>query len=224
MPHITHLLLLVLDLGGTFVFAVSGAMVGVKRRLDIFGILVLAFVTGNAGGITRDLLIGAVPPAAIAEWKYLAVSVLAGLLTFFWYPLGNRLSRDILWFDAIGLAFFAVAGAEKALVFRINPAMAALLGMLTGIGGGMLRDVLVSEIPVVLRADLYALAALAGAGVVVAGHALRVSPIASTTVGGIFCFALRFMAIRYGWHLPSARVPLPQQSTTSEHPRDDELH
>ncbi len=226
MPHIPHLLLLVLDLGGTFVFAISGAMAAVKHRLDIFGVLVLAFAAGNVGGMTRDVLIGAVPPAAIADWKYLAVSVLAGLLTFFWYPTTNRMSRDILWFDAVGLAFFAVAGAEKALVYGINPVMAALLGMLTGIGGGMLRDVLVTQIPVVLRADLYAMAALAGAIVVVGGHLLHVSPVAATIVGGVLCFALRFGAIRYSWHLPSARVPLAQkgESDTSDRPRDDEEH
>ncbi|HET9819359.1 MAG TPA: trimeric intracellular cation channel family protein [Rhodanobacteraceae bacterium] len=206
MPQIPHLLLLVLDLGGTFVFAISGAMAAVKHRLDVFGVLVLAFAAGNAGGITRDLLIGAVPPAAIADWKYLCVSVAAGLITFFWYPVTNRFRNDVLWFDAVGLAFFAVAGAEKALVFGLSPVMAALLGMLTGIGGGMLRDVLVTEIPAVLRADLYALAALAGAGVVVAGHVLHLSAVASTIVGGVLCFVLRFMAIRYGWHLPTARV------------------
>lgn len=206
MPQIPHLLLLVLDLGGTFVFAISGAMAAVKHRLDVFGVLVLAFAAGNAGGITRDVLIGAVPPAAIADWKYLCVSVAAGLITFFWYPVTDRFRNDVLWFDAVGLAFFAVAGAEKALVFGLSPVMAALLGMLTGIGGGMLRDVLVAEIPAVLRADLYALAALAGAAVVVAGHVLHLPAVASTIVGGVLCFALRFMAIRFGWHLPTARV------------------
>lgn len=200
-----HLLLLVLDLGGTFVFAISGAVTAVRHRLDIFGVLVLAFAAGNAGGITRDLLIGAVPPAAIADWKYLGVSVLAGLLTFYWYRVIARLSNPVLWFDAAGLAFFAVAGAEKALVHGLNPVMAALLGMLTGIGGGMLRDVLANEIPAVLRADLYALAALAGAAVVVIGHVLHIQPVATTIVGGLLCFALRFMAIRYGWHLPTAK-------------------
>ena len=159
------ILLQVLDLGGTFVFAISGAMVAVRHRLDIFGVLVLAFAAGNAGGITRDLMIGAVPPAAIADLKYAGVSALAGLITFFWYPMANRLRNDVLWLDAVGLAFFAVAGAQKALAYGIDPVMAALLGMVTGIGGGMLRDVLVSGIPTVLRADLYALAALAGAGV-----------------------------------------------------------
>jgi uncharacterized membrane protein YeiH len=204
MPHI---LLLVLDLGGTFVFAISGGMAAVKYRLDIFGVLVLSFAAGNAGGITRDLLIGAVPPAAIADWKYLAVSVVAGLITFFWYPVTDRFRKDVLWFDAVGLAFFAVAGAEKALVYGLIPIMAALLGMLTGIGGGMLRDILVREIPVVLRADIYALAALVGAGVVVIGHIFHVPAVVSTVVGGVLCFALRFMAIQYGWHLPTARVP-----------------
>ncbi|HEX5488219.1 MAG TPA: trimeric intracellular cation channel family protein [Rhodanobacteraceae bacterium] len=207
MPQIPHILLLVLDLGGTFVFAISGGMAAVKHRLDVFGVLVLAFAAGNVGGITRDVLIGAVPPAAIADWKYLCVSVAAGLITFFWYPVTDRFRNDVLWFDAVGLAFFAVAGAEKALVFGLNPVMAALLGMLTGIGGGMLRDVLVTEIPAVLRADFYALAALAGAAVVVAGHVLHLSAVASTIVGGVLCFALRFMAIRYGWHLPRARLP-----------------
>ncbi|HET6632259.1 MAG TPA: trimeric intracellular cation channel family protein [Rhodanobacteraceae bacterium] len=204
MPHI---LLLVLDLGGTFVFAISGAMAAVRHRLDVFGVLVLAFAAGNAGGITRDLLIGAVPPAAIADWKYLGVSLLAGLITFFWYPVTDRFRKDVLLLDAVGLAFFAVAGAEKALVYGLSPVMAALLGMLTGIGGGMLRDVLVNEIPVVLRADLYALAALAGAAVVVAGDALRAPPVVATVVGGLLCFALRYMAMRHGWHLPTARLP-----------------
>lgn len=200
-----HLLLLVLDLGGTFVFAISGATTAVRRRMDIFGVMVLAFAAGNAGGISRDVLIGALPPAAVADWKYVAVSILAGLITFYWYRLIGRLGNSVLWFDAVGLAFFAVAGAEKALVHGLDPVMAALLGMLTGIGGGMLRDVLANEIPVVLRSDLYALAALAGAAVVVIGHVLHIHPLATTVVGGLLCFALRYMAIRHGWHLPSAR-------------------
>ena len=204
--ELIRILLAVLDLGGTFVFAISGAVVAVRKRLDVFGVIVLAFAAGNAGGITRDLLIGAVPPAAIAQWTYVGVSILAGFSVFFWDSIVTRLSHPVQWFDAVGLAFFAVAGTEKALVHGLNPLMAALLGMLTGIGGGMLRDVLVGEVPVVLRADLYALAALAGAGVVVGGHVLHVSPIASTVVGGVLCFALRYGAIRHNWHLPTARA------------------
>jgi len=203
----TLILVTVLDLGGTFVFAISGAVAAVKYRLDIFGVMVLAFAAGNVGGITRDLLIGAVPPAAISSLNYVGVSILAGLIVFFWDPLVTRHNNTVLWFDAIGLAFFAVAGAEKALVHGLNPVMAALLGMLTGIGGGMLRDVLVMQIPAVLRSDLYALAALVGAAIVVGGHVLNVNAVATTLVGGLACFALRYMAIRHGWHLPSARAP-----------------
>ena len=156
-------LLLVLDLVGTFVFALSGAVAGVKNRLDLLGVLVLSFAAGNAGGIARDLLIGAVPPAAISDWRYLAVSLLAGITTFYGFSGVDRLRSPVLVFDGAGLALFAVSGTQTALAFGLNPVMAALLGMLTGIGGGMTRDVLLAEIPTVLRADLYALAALAGA-------------------------------------------------------------
>jgi uncharacterized membrane protein YeiH len=210
----------ILDLGGTFVFALSGAMVGVNRRLDIFGILVLAFVTGNFGGITRDLLIGAVPPAALTDGLYLLVSILAGLITFFWYAGVDRLRSPVLLFDAVGLAFFAVAGAQKAIQFGLSPVMAALLGMLTGIGGGMTRDVLTTEIPQVLRSDLYAVAALAGASIVVIGHVAGISYGVSALVGGVLCFGLRFMAIRYGWHLPVAH--LSAQNRAGSGVEDDE--
>ncbi|WEK50988.1 MAG: trimeric intracellular cation channel family protein [Candidatus Kaistia colombiensis] len=196
----------ILDLGGTFVFAISGAVAAVNRRLDIFGILVLSFVTGNLGGITRDLLIGAVPPAALTDGRYLLVSVLAGLITFFWYAGVDRLRSPVLLFDAVGLSFFAVAGAQKAIEFGLSPVMAALLGMLTGIGGGMTRDVLLAEIPHVLRSDLYAVAALAAASLVVIGHMLGVSYGVSALAGGVLCFGLRFMAIRHGWHLPIAHL------------------
>ena len=121
-------LLLVLDLVGTFVFAISGATAGVTRRLDLFGILVLSFVAGNFGGITRDVLIGSVPPAAISDWRYLAVSLLAGVITFYWYSAIERLRSPVLFFDAAGLALFAVSGAQKGLAIELNPVMAALLG------------------------------------------------------------------------------------------------
>lgn len=208
-------LLLVLDLAGTFVFALSGATAGVERRLDLFGILVLSFVAGNFGGITRDLMIGAVPPAGISDWRYLAVSLLAGVITFYRYGAVDRLRSPVLVFDAAGLALFAVSGAHKALVFGLNPLMAALLGMLTGIGGGMVRDVLLANIPTVLRADIYATAALAGAAVVVVGELLKLPPTATTIVGALLCFGLRLMALRRGWHLPvarSERSPDQQQS------------
>ena len=196
----------VLDLGGTFVFAISGAVAAVNRRLDLFGILVLSFVAGNFGGITRDVLIGATPPAALSDDWYLVVSLVAGLITYFSYAGVDRLRSPMLWFDAVGLAFFAVVGAEKALNFGLNPVMSALLGMLTGVGGGMMRDVLVNEVPQVLRSDLYAVAALAGASIVVGGHLAGVSYRVSALVGGVLCFGLRFMAIRHAWHLPTAAL------------------
>jgi uncharacterized membrane protein YeiH len=210
----------ILDLGGTFVFAISGALAAVNRRLDVFGILVLSFVAGNFGGITRDVLIGAVPPAALTDGRYLLVSVLAGLITFFSYAGIDRLRSPVLLFDAVGLAFFAVAGAQKAITFGLSPVMAALLGMLTGIGGGMTRDVLLSEIPQVLRSDLYAVAALAGAAIVVIGDKLGFPYAASALVGGAVCFGLRFMAIRHGWHLPIAH--LSAQKRAAADPSKDE--
>jgi len=197
-------LLLALDLVGTAVFAVSGAAVGVKYRLDVFGVCVLAFVAGNAGGIARDVLIGAAPPAAFGTGQHLFVSLVAGVVTFVWHPRIERLRTPILLFDAAGLGLFAVAGTQKALTFGLNPFVAALLGMLTGIGGGMLRDILVSEIPAVLRSDLYAVAALAGAAVVVAGHLLQLPPTATTIVGALLCFGIRLAAIRRRWSLPTA--------------------
>jgi uncharacterized membrane protein YeiH len=205
-------LLVAFDLGGTFVFALSGATAAVKHRLDLFGVLVLSFAAGNSGGIARDVMIGAVPPAAISDWRYVAVSMLAGLITFFWYRIIDRLSSPVLVFDAAGLALFAVSGAGKALAFDAGPVAATLLGMLTGIGGGMVRDVLVREIPTVLRTELYAVAALIGAAVVVIGRRLDVASGAVAAVGAILCFGLRFMAIRRGWQLPIAR-PLKQSET-----------
>jgi uncharacterized membrane protein YeiH len=212
-------LLLVLDLVGTFVFAISGATAGLRRRVVLFGTLVLSFVAGNVGGITRDVLIGSVPPAAINDWRYLAVSLVAGVITFYWSSAVDRLSSPVLIFDAAGLALFAVSGAQKAVVFGLNPVMAALLGMLTGIGGGMMRDILVAEIPTVLRADIYAVAALAGAVIVVIGNLLHIPPAATTVIGALLCFGLRLMAIRRDWQLPVAEWP--GRSPDEKHPPDD---
>ncbi len=214
MPDATILsspyLLLALDLIGTFVFAISGAAAGVKHRLDMFGVSVLAFVAGNVGGVTRDVLIGAVPPAAIADWRYVAVSVVAGLATMVWYGRVTRVQRLVLLFDAAGLATFAVAGTQKALDYHAGPVAAALLGMLTGIGGGMMRDLLVSEVPVVLRAELYAIAALAGAVVVVVGRVFDAPAVPTAITAAAIVFVLRILAIKRGWRLPIARGAMDQ--------------
>lgn len=204
--HLPGPFLFALDLLGTFVFALSGAAAGVKSKLDLFGLMVLAFATGSAGGITRDLLIGAVPPAAIRDWRYLGVCILAALVTFWWYPSIDVRRRPVLLFDGAGLALFAVTGTQKALAAGLNPVMAAIMGMLTGIGGGILRDVLVNETPTVLRADLYAVAALAAGFVVVAGHVLHYPSFVFMTAGTLLCFWLRVMSIFHGWHLPIAGI------------------
>jgi uncharacterized membrane protein YeiH len=201
---------IVLDLMGTFVFALSGAWAGAKRGLDLFGVVVLSFAAGNSGGIARDLLIGAVPPGAVGDWRYLGVSLLAGIVTFFSSPLIARMSNPILIFDAAGLALFAVTGSSKALSFGLNPVMAAALGVVTGIGGGMVRDVLLVEIPTVLRAELYAVAALAAAAIVVVGHVLQLPIAPVTAVALMTCFLLRVVAIRRGWRLPVAKMSVPR--------------
>jgi len=203
--NVVNTFLVVFDLTGTFVFALSGATAAVKHRLDLFGILVLCFVTGNAGGITRDVLIGAIPPAAISEWRYVAVSILAGLIVFFAYRFIDRLSSPVQLFDAAGLGLFCVAGADKALAFHAGPVAATLLGMVTGIGGGMVRDILVMEVPSVLRTELYAVAALLGAAFTVVGQRLGLSSDVAAPIGATLCVTLRLLALRYGWNLPAAR-------------------
>ena len=128
-----------LDLIGTFVFGLSGAVAAAKRGLDVFGILVLSVVAATTGGIIRDVLIGAIPPATLVDWRYLVISLTAGILTFYRLTVIDRLQSPVQLFDAAGLAMFAVSGAQKALAYGLEPPMAALLGMLTGIGGGMSR-------------------------------------------------------------------------------------
>lgn len=193
-----------LDGLGSFVFALSGGLLAVQKKFDLFGVLVLSFVVAVTGGIVRDLLIGAVPPAAITSWHTLAIALVGGLLTFYVFPVMQLFGRDILFFDAIGLAVFAVTGAQKALHYGIDPVMAAVLGMVSGIGGGMMRDVLAGEIPSVLRADLYALAALAAAAIVSIGEMLGARPLYPMLLGATACVFLRLMAIYRGWRMPSA--------------------
>jgi uncharacterized membrane protein YeiH len=195
--------LLVLNLAGTFVFGLSGGLVGVEKRLDAFGIVVLAVVVGLAGGIIRDLLIG-IPPQTFRDWRYLAVAGGAGVVTFLAHSLLERLERPILILDAAGLALFCVTGASTALDHRVGAVEAIVLGAITGVGGSVVRDVLVLEIPVVLRAGLYAIPALIGAAIVVgaseaAGHNLAV-PI----VGAAVCFLIRLAGVHFDLNVPRA--------------------
>lgn len=195
-----------IDFIGTFAFAISGATAGARKGLDLFGVLVLAFAAATAGGIARDTMLGATPPVALVDGRYLAVSALAGLLTFYRYDTIERLRNPVQLFDAIGLGLFAVIGAGKALAYGVGPVGAVMLGVLTGIGGGIVRDVLVMQVPGVLQRELYAVAALLGAAVVVCGDALSLPATPVAVAGAVSCFALRFMAMRYGWQLPVARA------------------
>jgi uncharacterized membrane protein YeiH len=191
-----------LDFAGTFAFAISGALVAVRHRLDLFGVLVLSFAASTAGGIARDILLGATPPASLINWRYFGVSLLAGLLTFFRHADVEKLRNPVQWFDAVGLGLFAVLGTNKALAAGLGPVGAIMLGVLTGIGGGIARDILVAQVPHVLRRELYAVAALAGSAVVVMGHVLELPASPVAVAGAAVCFALRWIAIRRGWRLP----------------------
>src|SRR6476659_8082405 len=196
-------LILALNLVGTFIFGLSGGLAAVRAKLDLFGIVVLAGVVGLAGGITRDLLIG-VPPATFRDWRYLAAAGAAGLVCFFARPALERIKRSVLVFDAVGLGLFCVTGATKALDFGVGPVPATLLGAITGIGGGILRDVLLRDVPTVLRHELYAIPALLGAGVLViaqeSGHDSPVFPV----LGAGVCVAVRLVGLTYGVNVPIA--------------------
>ena len=195
-------LLLVLDLSGIFVFAVTGALVAVRKRLDVFGVLVLAGTTGLGGGFLRDVLIDATPPAALADWRYLIVPVVAGLLTFVFHPAVGRLERVVTVLDAAGLGLFCVTGALKALDHGLGPVPAALMGMVTGIGGGIARDLLASRVPVIFSSELYATPALLGATWAVLAAGWGLDEAAVTLPGVVLCFGLRLLALRRGWQAP----------------------
>jgi uncharacterized membrane protein YeiH len=201
-------LLLTVDLIGTFVFAMDGATAAIQGDLDLLGLMVLSFVTALAGGIIRDLLIGAIPPGAIRDWRYPAVAFLAGATVFLWHNYVRRVPQAFLVIlDAAGLSLFAVAGAAKALDYGIHPFLAILMGGITGVGGGTVRDLLLARVPTVLRSDIYAAAALAGAAVMVLGLSAGLAPMFATLAGAITCFVLRIVAVWRHWNLPKVVHP-----------------
>lgn len=199
--------LVVLDLVGIFVFAVTGALVAVRKQLDLFAALVLGGVTGLGGGFIRDVLIGATPPAALADWRYLIVPVTAGLVTFVFHPTVGRLERVVTLFDAFGLALFCVTGALKAVDYGVGPVPAALMGMVTGIGGGMIRDVLAGRVPVVFEGALYATPALVGAAVAVVLDRAGLSLELVAAAGFVTCLGFRLIALVRGWQAPMPKGP-----------------
>jgi uncharacterized membrane protein YeiH len=199
--------LVVLDLTGIFFFAVAGALVAVRKNLDLFAALVLGGITGLGGGFIRDVLIGATPPAALTDWRYLLVPVVAGLLTFAFHPAVSRLERVVTLFDAFGLAVFCVTGALKAVEFGLGPVPAALMGMVTGIGGGMIRDVLVGSVPVIFEGVLYATPALAGAAVAVLLDRADLPFLVVAAAGFSTCLTWRLLALVRGWRAPLPKGP-----------------
>lgn len=200
-------LLLVVDLMGVAVFAIEGAMAGISAELDLLGLLVVAFATALGGGMIRDVLIGAIPPNSVRDWRYPATAFVGGGAVFFFYQFFQSVPlRMMITLDAAGLALCAIAGAGKAVEFGINPLLSVLMGAVTGVGGGTIRDVLLNRVPGVLRSDVYAAAALAGAMVVVAGLRTRMPRWSVMTLGAAVCFTLRMVAVTKGWNLPKVIV------------------
>jgi uncharacterized membrane protein YeiH len=196
-------LLLVLDLAGTFAFALNGALTALRvTRLDIVGVVTLGIITAIGGGIIRDILIDDLPPATFSDWRYLAVAAGGGLLAFVLGRKLDRLAGPIAVLDAAGLSLFAVTGASKALDAGLGPAQAVILGAVTGVGGGTVRDVLTQRVPTVLRSELYAIPALAGATVTVASSSVGAYGVPAALAAAAICFGIRMLGVRFDLHAP----------------------
>jgi uncharacterized membrane protein YeiH len=197
-------LLLALDLTGTFAFALNGALTAVRTaRLDIVGVVALGMITAIGGGIVRDVLIGDIPPATFRDWRYLTVAAGGGLVAFAFSRRLDRLLGPITVLDAAGLSLFAVTGASKALAFGVGAGQAVILGVVTGVGGGTIRDVLIREVPSVLRSGLYAIPALLGATITVVTQRLDVYGIPAALGAAAACFGLRMLGVHLNLNAPS---------------------
>lgn len=197
-----HNLFVLVDLLGTLAFAVSGALAAEQKRLDLFGVLAISYLTACGGGVIRDLCIGALPPAGISDWRYLTTSALASAIAIWARPMIDHFKQPIVFFDSLGLGFFAVVGAHKALVFGHNIEVAILLGMVTAVGGGVARDVVLNRVPIILEKEIYAVAALVGAAIQVLGQRMDWTLALTPWFGALICFAIRTLALRYSWGLP----------------------
>ena len=198
-------LLLALDLAGTFAFALNGAITGVKAaQLDIIGMLALGMVTALGGGILRDILIGALPPGTFSDWRYLAVAAAGALIAFFLSKPLRRYALPIDLADAAGLSLFCVTGATKSLEHGLGPAQAVILGAITAVGGGTIRDVLVGRVPAVLTSGLYAIPALAGATIAVIAVRTGHYGVSAALGAALACFLIRLLGIRYDLNAPKA--------------------
>src|SRR3954452_18645141 len=200
--------LLALDLTGTFAFALNGALTALRlTRLDIVGVVTLGMLTAIGGGIVRDVLIGDLPPATFSDWRYLAVAAGGGLVAFAFGRRLDRLNASITLLDAAGLSLFAVTGASKALGFGLGPAQAVILGAITGVGGGTLRDVLIRQIPSVLSSGLYAIPALVGATALVVVTQLGGYGLGTAVGAAALCFVIRMVGVRFDLTAPMPPAP-----------------
>ncbi|WP_341719708.1 trimeric intracellular cation channel family protein [Micromonospora sp. FIMYZ51] len=208
----TSTALLLADLAGVAVFAASGASAAVAKRLDLFGVVFVGFVAALGGGIVRDLVIDEVPPLAFADWRYATTAAVTAAAIFWLHPQFARLRTTVLVLDAAGLGLFTVTGTLKALDAQVPPVGAVLIGMITAIGGGLVRDLLTGEIPVVLRREIYAVAALAGAILMVLLNGLGHTGPIPLTGAAMLVFGVRLVALRRRW---SAPVPAPRPPPTA---------
>lgn len=197
-------LLLVLDLLGTFVFGLNGALTAVRAaRLDVVGVVTLAMMTALGGGVIRDVLIGAIPPATFQDWRYFALAAGGGLIAFALSWRLHRLEKPIIVLDAIGLSVFAVIGSSKAVQFGLGIAPAVVLGVVTAVGGGTIRDIMVGHIPTVLRSELYAIPALAAAVITVAAMKYDVYGLPAAAAAAVVCFVIRMLGVRFKLNAPT---------------------
>ncbi len=199
-------LLIALDWFGIAVFAATGALVASRKEMDVVGFALLAIVTGVGGGTVRDLLLGRLPVFWVQEPAYILVCVIVAVILFFTAHLPDSRYRLLLWFDAIGLSLFAVVGADRALEVVPNPVIAIVMGVITATFGGIIRDILGGEVPVLLRKEIYVTAALAGAAVFVGGQALGLTQANALLAGFLACLLVRGLALWFGWSLPPYRA------------------
>jgi uncharacterized membrane protein YeiH len=198
--------LLVLDLVGTFAFALNGALTAVRAaHVDIVGVVTLGMITAVGGGIIRDILLGALPPATFVDWRYLAVAAAGGLIAFVFSRGLSRFASPIDVLDAAGLSLFAITGAGKALELGVGPVQAIILGTVTGVGGGTMRDVLIGQVPSVLSSGLYAIPALVGAALVVVATSSGLDQVLGAPVAlgaAVVCFLIRMVGLHFGLDAP----------------------
>jgi uncharacterized membrane protein YeiH len=193
-----------LDLVGTAAFAASGAWAGIRRRMDLFGVMVLGLVTATGGGVLRDILLGDQPPFCFKDEIYLYVAIAVSLATFVFYRRVSSLSQPLLYFDAVGLGTFVVIGTEKALAFRTGFLGSIMMGVMTATAGGMMRDVLANQVPLILRREIYASACLAGGSLLAVLYYSDLPRTPALLSSALLVIILRLLAIRFDWSLPRA--------------------